>query len=82
MLLALEPARSGSNGYGLGRTFRNNQFVALNDGSTNNNLQVVFELGKFDEEFLKKNNNQCFIKNYRQPGCISGKRTKAGTKSN
>ena len=23
------------------RTFRNNQFVALNDGSTNNNLQVV-----------------------------------------
>ena len=23
------------------RTFRNNQFIALNDGSTNNNLQVV-----------------------------------------
>ena len=36
------------------RTFRNNQFVALNDGSTNNNLQVVLELGKFDEEFLKR----------------------------
>jgi asparaginyl-tRNA synthetase len=36
------------------RTFRNNQFVALNDGSTNNNLQVVLELGKFDDEFLKR----------------------------
>src|SRR5215203_3529674 len=36
------------------RTFRNNQFVALNDGSTNNNLQVVLELGKFDDQFLKR----------------------------
>ena len=36
------------------RTFRNNQFVALNDGSTNNNLQVVMELGKYDDEFLKR----------------------------
>ena len=36
------------------RTFRNNQFVALNDGSTNANLQVVLELGKFDEEMLKR----------------------------
>ena len=35
------------------RTFRNNQFVALNDGSTNNNLQIVIELGKYDDEFLK-----------------------------
>jgi asparaginyl-tRNA synthetase len=36
------------------RTFRNNQFIALNDGSTNNNLQVVLELGKFPEETLKR----------------------------
>jgi asparaginyl-tRNA synthetase len=36
------------------RTFRNNQFVALNDGSTNNNLQVVLELGKFDDATLKR----------------------------
>jgi asparaginyl-tRNA synthetase len=36
------------------RTFRNNQFIALNDGSTNNNLQVVIELGRYDEELLKK----------------------------
>ena len=36
------------------RTFRNNQFIALNDGSTNNNLQVVLELGKFEESLLKR----------------------------
>ena len=36
------------------RTFRNNQFVALNDGSTNNNLQIVIELGKYNDEFLKR----------------------------
>ena len=36
------------------RTFRNNQFIALNDGSTNNNIQVVAELGKFDDATLKR----------------------------
>ena len=36
------------------RTFRNNQFIALNDGSTNNNLQVVAELEKFDDNLLKR----------------------------
>jgi len=36
------------------RTFRNNQFIALNDGSTNNNLQVVVELGKFPDDLLKR----------------------------
>jgi asparaginyl-tRNA synthetase len=36
------------------RTFRNNQFIALNDGSTNTNLQVVVELGSQPEEFLKR----------------------------
>ena len=36
------------------RTFRNNQFIALNDGSTNANLQIVLELGKFDENILKR----------------------------
>ena len=36
------------------RTFRNNQFIALNDGSTNSNLQVVVELGKFDEALLRR----------------------------
>ena len=36
------------------RTFRNNQFIALNDGSTNNNLQVVAPLGLLDEALLKR----------------------------
>lgn len=36
------------------RTFRNNQFIALNDGSTNNNLQVVAALGQFEEALLKR----------------------------
>lgn len=36
------------------RTFRNNQFIALNDGSTNSNLQVVLELGKFEDSLLKR----------------------------
>jgi asparaginyl-tRNA synthetase len=30
------------------RSFRNNQFIALNDGSCMKSLQVVIELGKFD----------------------------------
>ncbi len=36
------------------RTFRNNQFIALNDGSTNNNIQIVATLGMFDEATLKR----------------------------
>ena len=36
------------------RTFRNNQFIALNDGSTNNNLQVVVALGSQDDELFKR----------------------------
>jgi len=36
------------------RTFRNNQFIALNDGSTNANLQIVLELGKFADNSLKR----------------------------
>ncbi len=36
------------------RTFRNNQFITLNDGSTNNNIQVVATLGEFEEVILKR----------------------------
>ncbi len=53
-LLATEPAGQEVTVMGWVRTFRNNQFIALNDGSTNNNLQVVLELGKFPEETLKR----------------------------
>lgn len=53
-LLAGEPEGQQATVMGWVRTFRNNQFVALNDGSTNNNLQVVLELGKFDDALLKR----------------------------
>ncbi len=53
-LLAQEPQSQQVTVMGWVRTFRNNQFIALNDGSTNNNLQVVVELGKFPEETLKR----------------------------
>jgi asparaginyl-tRNA synthetase len=36
------------------KTFRNNQFIALNDGSTNNNLQVVVDFENTDEATLKR----------------------------
>jgi asparaginyl-tRNA synthetase len=36
------------------RTFRNNQFIALNDGSTNNNLQVVVDFENTDPALLKR----------------------------
>ena len=36
------------------RTFRNNQFIALNDGSTNNNIQIVVALGTLDDATLKR----------------------------
>ncbi len=44
------------------RTFRNNQFIALNDGSTNDNLQIVVRLGMFDDSILKKINTGACIK--------------------
>jgi asparaginyl-tRNA synthetase len=36
------------------RTFRSNQFVALNDGSTIENLQLVVDFNKFDDALLKR----------------------------
>ncbi len=53
-LLQLEPAGQEVTVMGWVRSFRNNQFIALNDGSTNTNLQVVAELGKFGDDLLKR----------------------------
>ncbi|MDF2432360.1 MAG: asparaginyl-tRNA synthetase [Mucilaginibacter sp.] len=36
------------------RTFRNNQFIALNDGSTNSNIQVVVDFENTDPALLKR----------------------------
>ena len=53
-LLSWQPLEQEVTVMGWVRTFRNNQFVALNDGSTNNNLQVVLQLGNYEDEFLKR----------------------------
>src|SRR4051794_10851298 len=53
-ILSAEPQGQTVTAMGWVRTFRNNQFIALNDGSTNNNLQVVAELGLLDEATLKR----------------------------
>ncbi len=52
----LEKEESGYEATVMGwvRTFRNNQFIALNDGSTNNNLQVMAALGLLDETTMKR----------------------------
>lgn len=44
----------GVNAKGWVRTFRNNQFIALNDGSTLNNIQCVVNFENTPEEILKR----------------------------
>jgi len=61
-LLKQEPAGQEVTVMGWVRSFRNNQFIALNDGSTNTNLQVVAELGKFDDELLKRVTSSASLK--------------------
>ncbi|HUP11360.1 MAG TPA: OB-fold nucleic acid binding domain-containing protein, partial [Niastella sp.] len=52
----LENEKTGYDATVMGwvRTFRNNQFIALNDGSTNANLQIVVPLGVFNDSILKR----------------------------
>jgi asparaginyl-tRNA synthetase len=61
-LLSWEPKNQTLTVMGWVRSFRNNQFIALNDGSTNTNLQVVVELGKYDDDFLKRITNSAALK--------------------
>jgi asparaginyl-tRNA synthetase len=53
-LLASDKANYEATVMGWVRTFRNNQFIALNDGSSNNNLQVVATLGMLDDATMKR----------------------------
>ena len=53
-LLTWKPEGQEATVMGWVRTFRNNQFIALNDGSTNTNLQVVVPLGMYEENLLKR----------------------------
>jgi len=61
-LLSLEPTNQEVTVMGWVRSFRNNQFIALNDGSTNSNIQIVAELGKFDENLLKRITSSASLK--------------------
>jgi len=53
-LLSGEPTGEQVTVMGWVRTFRNSQFIALNDGSTINNLQIVVALGLLEDATLKR----------------------------
>ena len=53
-LLVTQPSGQSVVVSGWVRTFRNNQFIAINDGSTNQNLQAVVVLDSLGEETLKR----------------------------
>ncbi len=53
-LLESKTAISEVNAKGWVRTFRNNQFIALNDGSTINSIQCVVDFENTAEETLKR----------------------------
>jgi asparaginyl-tRNA synthetase len=53
-ILLTKPEGQTVTAKGWVRTFRNNQFISLNDGSTINNLQAVVELNSITDETLKR----------------------------
>lgn len=53
-LLATSPTGQAVKVEGWVRTFRNNQFISINDGSTIQNLQAVVELNSIDESLIKR----------------------------
>jgi aspartyl/asparaginyl-tRNA synthetase len=53
-LLATQPTGQTVTVQGWVRTFRNNQFIAINDGSTIQNIQAVVDFNSTDESLLKR----------------------------
>jgi asparaginyl-tRNA synthetase len=53
-LLSSAQPQTGITARGWVRTFRNNQFVALNDGSTIHNIQCVVDFENTPDETLKR----------------------------
>jgi asparaginyl-tRNA synthetase len=53
-LLASSPSNQVVRVQGWIRTFRNNQFISINDGSTIQNLQAVVDLNSIEESVLKR----------------------------
>ena len=54
--LKMAPSEQKINVCGWVRTFRNDRFLAVNDGSTINNLQLVIQKEEHDEDLLKQLN--------------------------
>ena len=61
-LLALAPKQQEVTVNGWVKTFRSNRFIALNDGSTINNIQCVVDFERLDEELLKQINTGAALK--------------------
>ena len=61
-LLATSPASQEVEINGWVKTFRSNRFIALNDGSTINNIQCVVDFEKIDEALIKKISTGAAIK--------------------
>jgi len=53
-LLQTQPLKQEVEVNGWVKTFRSNRFIALNDGSTINNIQCVVDFEQFNEDLLKK----------------------------
>ncbi len=53
-LLQSQPLKQEVEVNGWVKTFRSNRFIALNDGSTINNIQCVIDFEQFNEDILKK----------------------------
>ncbi len=53
-LLSEAPSEKSVIVMGWVRSFRNSQFIALNDGSTIHNIQIVAAIGLLDNEMLKR----------------------------
>ena len=52
-LLQTKPSAQAVEIKGWVKTFRSNRFIALNDGSTINNIQCVVDFENFDEALIK-----------------------------
>lgn len=61
-ILATKPTSQEVVINGWVKSFRSNRFVALNDGSTINNIQCVVDFEEFDEQLLKQINTGAALK--------------------
>ncbi|MCJ7465815.1 MAG: OB-fold nucleic acid binding domain-containing protein, partial [Maribacter sp.] len=61
-LLTTSPVLQDVEVNGWVKTFRSNRFIALNDGSTLNNIQCVVDFDQFDDAVLKQINTGAALK--------------------